>query len=129
MGDRVLYHAPGHSRGGKVKPGKAAQPYLVLYHRNSRHRQPENQLQRWLCGRSLVLYHLGRCQPPLSSPFFEVRITSGEIAAWCFTFLPGAFRSFFPGLLAFRAKTGTLSISDTTIGGKKPAAELTMLGH
>jgi hypothetical protein len=129
MGYRVLYHPLCHSRGGKRKTGKAAQPDLVLYHRNTRHRQPENQLQHWLCGWSLVLYHLRRRKPSHVPPLFEVGITSGKIAAGSFPFPPGAFRCSLPGLLAFRAETRTLSVADTAVGYKKPATELTMLGH
>ena len=68
-------------------------------------------------------------KPLLLPPLLKVGITPGKIATRSFAVTPSAFRRLFPGLLAFRPKTRTLPVADATIGDKKPATELTMLGH
>ena len=91
-GYRVLYHALCDPTGGKFSAGKASQGYLVLYHRKTSHRQPENQLQHWLCGWHLVLYHLGDRQTLLLAPFLDIGVAAGKVTAGSLSIPPGTFR-------------------------------------
>jgi len=79
-------------RGGKLSAGKAPQTYLVLYHRKTSRRHPENQLQYWLCWWYLVLYHFGDRQTLLVASLLDIGIAAGEVTAWSLTLSPGSFR-------------------------------------
>jgi len=127
MGYRVLYHSPRDTRGGKRRAGNAPQGYLVLYHQKTTGRHPENQLQYWLRGGYLVLYHRACRLTPLQPPFLHVGIASREVVG--FMGEPRLLGSTLAGLTALRTGTCSLTVTNTGIRNKESAAELAVLGQ
>jgi hypothetical protein len=73
------------------------------------------------------LYHPGLYVTPFLSPFLDIGIAAVEIPR--LTGNPFPLGCLLASSFAIRERTGTLTIADTVIGNKEPAAELAVLGQ